>query len=396
MKSVIFLFVLLAVTASPGAGADLIQRQNPITIKANPALLRGATTNQNLYRYFADKNACLKGGQRGYNQGWVDEATLNGECSRLDKTLFGSTSLSGANLKGASLIDANLGSASLINTDFQGAQLVRTRFPNHPQNPNRSLNLKQANLSGASLVGKFEDSDLSSALLLGTLFRNAELRQVNFNDVNGSGANFSSIVGIRLNFSRATLEATQFNDARLFAVDFRNANLKKSDLQRAQIFSRTEGGQKISSDLSQAVLSFANLTEARIEAKMVSINLHGAKLLNTALVGSDMRTARLTQVDAAGANFSGVDLSGANLRNGNFANARMVEANLQNADLRDTFFGGDCTSTNFRGADLRGAALDQCTISKYTTLFERAKFDASTKLPFKKSRAKKLGMLEVQ
>jgi uncharacterized protein YjbI with pentapeptide repeats len=396
MKSVIFSIVLLAVTASPGAGADMLQRQKPITVKANPALLRGAAASQNLYRYFAGKNACLKGSQRGYNQGWVDQTTLNGECSRLDKTLFGNTSLSGANLKGASLIDANLGPASLVNTDFQGAQLVRTGFPSHPQNPNRGLNLKQANLSGASLVGKFEDSDLGSALLLGTLFRNAELRQVNFSDVSGSGANFSGIVGIRLNFSRAMLESARFNDARLFAVDFRNANLKNSALQRAQIFSRTESGQKISSDLSQAVLSFANLTEASIEAKMVGINLHGAKLHNTTLVGSDMRNARLTQVDAAGANFSGVDLSGANLQHGNFPNARMIEANLQNADLRDTFFGGDCTSTNFRGADLRGASLDQCTISKYRALFERAKFDASTKLPFKKSRAKKLGMLEVR
>jgi uncharacterized protein YjbI with pentapeptide repeats len=84
-------------------------------------------------------------------------------------------------------------------------------------------------------------------------------------------------------------------------------------------------------DLSQAVLTGVNLTNADLERA----NLTGADLTGANLVGADLEKANLGTANLSDANLLGADLEKANLMGANLTNANLMGAELEKATMPD-------------------------------------------------------------
>lgn len=168
---------------------------------------------------------------------------------------------------------------------------------------NVSVNLKDADLSGAKLNGTNLDE---------TKLRKADL----------SRANLSETSLVRADLSATNLSQAFLNRAKMFETSLYHANLHRAALNRA-------------------ILREANLEQAVLqEAELRSANLTEASLYRADLRDADLRRADLRGADlTGGVRLQGADLSGADLR----------RANLTAADLT--------------GTDLTGAKLDLAVLS---------------------------------
>lgn len=145
---------------------------------------------------------------------------LNG--SNLSKTSLTFANLRGATLVGADLKGADLSNASLETVDASGASLV-------------GADLRQANIGKHSrLAGcDFSDADLrrtflGSAYARGARFHDAEMKQANLNLADLSGADFENA-----DLRRANLYVANLRDANLRGAHLKGANLDKADFTNA-------------------------------------------------------------------------------------------------------------------------------------------------------------------
>ena len=131
--------------------------------------------------------------------------------------------LKGAYLRGIYIIRASTNYTNFFNVDLSGA------------------NLKRINL---------QDADLSGANLSGANLKRANLSIADFRYANLSGANLSNAVLSDANFFNADLSGANLTDTNLSRANLRSANLSNANL--------------VTANLSNAVLSGANLSGARI------------------------------------------------------------------------------------------------------------------------------------
>ncbi|WP_229858375.1 pentapeptide repeat-containing protein [Streptomyces poonensis] len=198
--------------------------------------------------------------------------------------------------------------------------------------------------------------DLRRTNLVGVDPQNGR-RTVNLTDADLSGADLS----------QADLGAGTLRGAGLISTRLTGANLRAADLRDVVM----QGG-----DLSHAHLDDADLRNTELHGvDLADTDLTGADLRGAGLYAVDLHGAKLSDADL-GCGLGCTSLPGVNLRDADLAGANLHGANLPSADLR----GAHLRDTNLRGADLRGADLRGATDLSAAAV-DDALLDSATKLP---------------
>ena len=169
-----------------------------------------------------------------------------------------------------------------LRADIQAILTVIGRRDITHDDPNRWVNLSNADLDGASLIG----ASLNRAHLIGADLDGAALLRADLGAANLSGAHLT----------KACLHGADLSEAHLSHADLDGADLSEAVLTRADLHK---------ADLSGADLNEADLNEA---------HLHGARFYGAVLDGAVLTRADLFGADLNGAGLNGADLSGAELR----------------------------------------------------------------------------------
>ncbi len=237
--------------------------------------------------------------------------------------------LENANLQGSFLMNANLRNANLKNANLKQTELRYTLINDKTildykwrlvwqivNEKYKWLNLKNADLSDAVLVGNLENIDLEGANL--------------------ENANLIDSILVGANLKNANLKGAKLSRSRYVSLDSYLKNPRDDD-------------RFMSPHLHQANLENANLETAElIFSRLQDANLQGANLRKAKLPGSYLDNTNLKS-----ANLENAWLELPYLKNANLENANLKNANLKNADL---------TGANIKGADFTGANLEGATM----------------------------------
>ena len=267
------------------------------------------------------------------------------------------TQLVGSNLKNADLRNADLRNANLKDASLVGADLRNARF--------QGAELSGADLSEADVTGAiFQGSKgLDPSMLRVASHYDAAILDSNFGRAEGfdamdlSGLNlakcdfrYADLAGRRL--ENATLEACNFN-----GIDLAGANLKGANLSYASMRGTNLSGAK----LQKAILSSLN----QPLPAYLSSKTGPADIVTPAAQGPPPSLSTRDPRSADGGrkvtNFRGAELQGAILDNANLEDADLSEANLAGTMLY---------SANLRGASLRNANLDGAKLEYCLNLTE--------------------------
>jgi uncharacterized protein YjbI with pentapeptide repeats len=221
-------------------------------------------------------------------------------------------------------------SLTQLGADIQAVLTVLTRRTVEYEEPNQSINLIGADLSGIDVPEvKLHGAFLHGVKLHGALLYGVKLRR-------------AGLIG-----------------ADLIGADLRRADLSWADLREANL----HGAKLFAADLRKAFL---------IMAKLFAADLREADLRGAGLVGTDLREADLFRADLREANLHGAKLGEADLRWANLSKAHLISADLSGADLlRAHLHEANLTGVDLSRADLTGAKLDG-------TKLENAKFCQTT------------------
>jgi uncharacterized protein YjbI with pentapeptide repeats len=146
------------------------------------------------------------------------------------------------------------------------------------------------------------------------------------------------------------------------------------------------GGTSFSgADLTNATFAYAHLKNTNFAASrqrptlLNRVRWHGSEQLDRARIGnSNLQDSRVRQLvttlngidqDFSNIDLWGTNLAGAQLHRANFKLANLNSATLQGAELQDASFRkAQCINTNFTGAHLTGACLENWNIGETTIL----------------------------
>lgn len=310
---------------------------------------------------------------------WFKEAYLvKAKWSRIkiENACFVEADLTGADLAASQLNNATFRSACLRGANLQGASL-------------RTVEARNADMTGADVsLAAVDKGDFSGATLRGARFAGAQLPGTRFVGADLSGANF-----LRANLAQAIFQTR---------LPEREDTLMTS-LQKQGFHEMFLEGREAPTQFDGVDFTAANLQDARLRGA----DLRNAHVLGARFTCASLNGANLERIEAAGALFDGADLRGATLtwtilpgasfRNANLSHARLADIQWEKADLRDadlreaTFHMGsarsglvfgkpsegtrngfytdeffeqtfrapeDVRSANLRGADIRGAFLE--------------------------------------
>jgi uncharacterized protein YjbI with pentapeptide repeats/energy-coupling factor transporter ATP-binding protein EcfA2 len=283
----------------------------------------------------------------------LSEADLTGAC--LDRAHSLRADFSRARLQGASLVKLNATDAEMIGADLTRVRAAEARFSR--------AGLKEANLAQASLRGaSFVRARLTGACLVGA------------------------------DLTRAVLSKAGIRDADFTGADLEGANLAGLRLRRACF----TGARFAQADLRRCDLEGMALPEANFEGA----NLRGALLTDSVMprarfAGADLRGAGLAEVDWEGADLRGADLCGATFHLGS-SRSGLVDSPLACEGSRTGFYTDDfeeqsfkapeeIRKANLRGADLRGARIDD--VDFYLVDLREARYDAAQEQHFRRCKA---------
>ncbi len=198
----------------------------------------------------------------------ADFAGLDMSFLNLSGLDFKAARLAGSKLHAADLTDANLSKTDLAAAILDRATIVRTNFTN-------------ANLSDAKIRLAHSASGLTFDHKAIARFKNANLSR-------------ARIVG------------------RFDGADFQNANLTDADLGPYGDWTQNTLSRRCqlnAANFTKAILKRANLTESHLQfANFEDADLSHAKLINAQLTGANLKGANLTGADVTGANLHNVDL----------------------------------------------------------------------------------------
>ncbi|HYG74907.1 MAG TPA: pentapeptide repeat-containing protein [Planctomycetota bacterium] len=279
--------------------------------------------------------------------------------------------------------------------------------------------------------GNLKAADLCNCDLIGADFSFTTLQQAQLKDVRAEnsvfrGADFSSADLSRANFKESDLSGACFEQAAMQGAVLTRANLTGARFFRARLFNALLTGAQIDgADFSQADLSSAVLQSLVLRTATFT----GASFRHADLRGCDLENMELPSADFRKANLSGAYLTGSFIPKGNFAGANLSctglagieweRADLSGADLRgcsfhlgstrsgrvDSFIACEGSRTGFytdeyqeqhfkapeqskanlRGADLRGANIDN--VDFYLVDLRDARYDARQEEHFRRCRA---------
>ena len=268
-----------------------------------------------------------------------------------------------------------------------------------------------ANLSGVELSSaSLNRADLTQARFDGTTalsaqFNRASLRGALLNDFKASGAGFwradlSEVVAKRADFATAQLQQADLSEAELISANFQGADLSGACLSGANLADAFLVGAEIAdADFTNADLGYTRLKNLSLrQAKLAGANLahaqaDGCDLEYVELAAPDFSWASLVGAYLTGSVLPGANFQHADLHDAGLADVQWEDADLRQADLRrcsfhmgssrsglvDSPFPSHGTRTGFytddydeqhfkapeqirkanlRGADLRGARID--------------------------------------
>jgi uncharacterized protein YjbI with pentapeptide repeats len=194
------------------------------------------------------------------------------------------------------------------------------------------LDFKRADLTGANLYG----TDLSRANLAGVRLAGAKLDHALIIGANFAGADLHDA---------SVLDAVAFSTLEILpgeAPNFAGANLS---------------GARIIARLSRSNMSGANLAHLHMGAPLnrtippTRNALSGCNLTNASLAGADLAGIDLAFADLTGADLSHADLTRADLAHANLTGADLTGTDLTDADLDETVLRRARGLTQAKGID---------------------------------------------
>jgi uncharacterized protein YjbI with pentapeptide repeats len=290
-------------------------------------------------------------------------------------------SLDDAPLAGAYLAGARITSASIGRARFRGADLSMSLLTNITDTGPSAADLRDVDLSGATLDDAWlDDSLLGGANLATTTINNLRARGLPecpaslppswvcmWGIILGpraqlGGLDFSGLDLTGLDLSYATLSYTDLSNAILHDVDLSHASLEGSEVA---------GADMTGADLSNAHLyrvhgtgvgecpALLNDTWRCLNRNLVG---SGAVLDDCNLAGEDLSQMYLSDVYFRRCDLTGADLSGTDFILTSFAESDLAGANLSAAYFYEPRF----SSCDLTGASFAGAAFNRAVWSNVT------------------------------
>lgn len=209
-------------------------------------------------------------------------------------------------------------------------------------------------LSADDVVKALNDPAENRTSLSGRDLSGLDLSNVDFRGADLSNANLFGAKLVGANLSGANLSGATLDAAWIMRTNFKGANLSKASLFGPVVYPGLEV-------LPAEAPNFENadLSSARIIARLSRVNLRGSKLAG-ARMGVDMRNQPMGQmrVDLSGSDLTGADLAGADLNRAVITFAKLTSASL----ARTSLFRADLSGTDLTGADLTGADLTEADL----------------------------------
>ncbi|MEO0777514.1 MAG: pentapeptide repeat-containing protein [Bacteroidota bacterium] len=150
-------------------------------------------------------------------------------------------------------------------------------------------------------------------------------------------------------------------NAIMLGIDLHDAKLEKAYFFRGDL----QGANLSKADLRGAILKEIGLQRTNLRyAELEGADLGGLDLQYADLEGANLENANLSRADLRGANLKGAELPPANLQKAklqkaDLRGARLGGAELQEAKLQESNLGGaDLHGARLEGANLEGATLD--------------------------------------
>jgi uncharacterized protein YjbI with pentapeptide repeats len=210
------------------------------------------------------------------------------------------------------------------------------------------LNLTNSNFNGASFEGAllnqidFSGSDLSNASFLGANLSNITWGNATLNNTrcpDGQITNTScEAPATDPDPQTPTLGADCDNLTPAPGADFRNCNLRERDFANMDL----SGSNFSGADLTQASLFSSNLSNTIFDnaqlftAALQDSNLSGISAINADFTSTNLRRANLTNVTMTGANLSHATLDGAFEFNGDWSNVTWFATICPNGSVQDS------------------------------------------------------------
>ena len=202
---------------------------------------------------------------------------------------------------------------------------------------------------------------LNNAILVKTIFNNADLRGAQLQEANLEGAQLQG----------AQLQGANIRSIKLAGANLSEADLTEVDLTVVESFIRktTEDEENYNHslhtvfNLTKAILDRSDLTNLNLMGfNFRETKLKGARLDLSILVGVDMSNADMDNAKLVGTQLKDANLSGTTLKYAILQNAHLEGADLSNADLSNA----DLRGADFRGTNLSGAKFNNAIINSST------------------------------
>lgn len=207
---------------------------------------------------------------------------------------------------------------------------------------------------------------LAGAQLPGARLRGADLTGSALQEAQMPGADLSQALLSEANLSDAQLPGAKLRGARLRKADLQRAQLPEANLDRAELQDACLRGAMLQrACLREAKLQNADMSVAHLEkADLSSAQLQEAALRGAHLQEASLREADLQDAQVMGAQLQKADLRGARLRKTKLHGARLDDAMLNGADLwhaRLARADGLNPATGLTIAQLATASIDRYT-----------------------------------
>ncbi len=226
--------------------------------------------------------------------------------------------------------------------------------PSQRSSMTRSADCGPTALSADEVVKALNDSAENRTPLSGRDLSGLDLSNVDFRGADLSGANLFGAKLVGANLSGANLSGANLDAAWIMRANFKGADLSKASLFGPVVYPGLEVLPAEAPNFENA-----NLSGARIIARLSRVNLRGSNLAG-ARMGVDMRNQPMGQMraDLSGADLTGADLAGADLNRALITFAKLAGASLAKTNL----FRADLSGTDLTGADVTGADLTEADL----------------------------------
>lgn len=261
---------------------------------------------------------------------------------------FVNSCLQSADLKQAILVESNFDQANLSSTNLEGARLG-------------SISACSADFSHSDLSG----ADFSKALLFSANLQSLQAKGTGFADAELGGANMSDSACDHGDFSRANLKAfvayrSSFESACFHESILDEAVLDYASLVEAKFYKvEGEGLSLISSNVSGIRAAKANLPKLRaqylkgadsnwVQSSLVAADFLGAELSEASFAQTDLSQSVLSFADLCEANFSYAILDETDILDAKLVKTKFERASIRNSDLS----GSNAYAADFHLADV--------------------------------------------